>query len=122
MKMNEDREKMKRRNRGTVLKLIATGRCSSRICLLYTSQVREHYPHDGEDKGLRERMAELLWDSGHEEQHRKHERMGVPPDTDVYLETVETAQNPEEKADGTGLARVGGLRRSIQQEILLEDV
>lgn len=31
MKMNADREKMKRRNRGTVLKLIATGRCSSRI-------------------------------------------------------------------------------------------
>ena len=28
-----------------------------------------------------ERMAELLWNSGHEEQHRKPERMAVPPDT-----------------------------------------
>ena len=41
---------------------------------------------------------------------------------DVYLETVETAQNPEEKADRAGLTGVGGLRRSIQQEILLENV
>ena len=29
--------------------------------------------------------------SGHEEQHRKPERMAVPPDTDVYLEAVETS-------------------------------
>ena len=29
--VNADREDMKRKNRGTVLKLIATGRCSSRI-------------------------------------------------------------------------------------------
>ena len=29
--MNADREDMKKKNRGTVLKLIATGRCSSRI-------------------------------------------------------------------------------------------
>ena len=42
-------------------------------------------------------MAELLWDSGDEEQHRKPERMAVPPDTDVYLETVETAQNQNEE-------------------------
>ena len=38
-------------------------------------------------------MAELLWDSGHEEQHRKPERMAVSSDTDVYLETVETAKD-----------------------------
>ena len=31
IKMNADREDMKKKNRGTVLKLIATGRCSSRI-------------------------------------------------------------------------------------------
>lgn len=67
-------------------------------------------------------MAELLWDSGHEEQYRKPERMAVPPDTDVYLETVETAKDPEEKADRLGLTRVGSLRGSIQQEILLENV
>ena len=48
--------------------------------------------------------------------------MAVPPDTDVYLETVETAKDPEEKADKSGPARVGSLRGSIQQEILLENV
>lgn len=39
----------------------------------------------------------MLRDSGHEEEHRKPERMVVPPDTDVYLETVETAQNQKEE-------------------------
>ena len=54
-------------------------------------------------------MVELLRDSGHEEQHRKLERVAVPPDTDVYLEAVETAKDPEKKADRSGLARVGSL-------------
>ena len=54
-------------------------------------------------------MAELLWNSGYEEQHRKSEWMAVPPDTDVYLETVETAKDPEEKADGIGITRMGSL-------------
>ena len=45
----------------------------------------------------KQRMAELLWNSGYEEQHRKPKRMAVPPDTDVYLETVETAQNQNEE-------------------------
>ena len=48
-------------------------------------------------------MAERLRDSGHEEQHGKAERMAVPPDTDVYLEAVETAKDPEEETDGAGL-------------------
>ena len=71
--------------------------------------MREHSPDYGKDKSLHERMAELLRNSGHEEQHRKPERMAVPPDTDVYLETVETAQNPEEKADRPGITGMGGL-------------
>ena len=54
-------------------------------------------------------MAELLRDSGHEEQHRKPKWMAVPPDTDVYLETMETAEDPKKKADGAGLAGVGSL-------------
>ena len=37
--MNADREDMKRKNRGTVLKLIATGRCGSRIELSKTMGV-----------------------------------------------------------------------------------
>ena len=54
-------------------------------------------------------MAELLQDSGHEEEHRRPERMAVPPDTDVYLETVETAKDPKKKTDGTGLTGMGSL-------------
>ena len=40
-------------------------------------------------------MAELLWNSGHEEQHRKPEWMAIPSDTDVYLEAVETAKDTQ---------------------------
>ena len=60
----------------------------------FPEQVRKYHPSDGKDKSLYARMAELLWDSGYEEQHRKSEWMAVPPDTDVYLETVETAKDP----------------------------
>ena len=59
-------------------------------------------------------MAKLLRDSRYEEEHRKPEWMAVPPDTDVYLETVETAEDPAKKAKGLGLAGVGSLRGGIQ--------
>ena len=68
----------------------------------FPEQVRKYRPNHGENKGLHERMAELLWNSGYEEQHRKPKRMAVPPDTDVYLETVETAQNQNEETHRTG--------------------
>ena len=54
-------------------------------------------------------MAELLRDSRHEEQHRKPEWMAVSPDTDVYLETMETAEDTAKKAERLGLAGVGSL-------------
>ena len=66
-------------------------------------------------------MAELLWKSGHEEQHRKPEWMAVPSDTDVYLEAVETAKDTQTEADRIRAAGVGGLRRSIQPKSLLEN-
>ena len=75
----------------------------------FPEQVRKYRPNHGEDKGLHERMAELLWDSGYEEQHRKPEWMAVPPDTDVYLEAVETAENTQAEADGSGNAGMGRL-------------
>ena len=75
----------------------------------FPKQVREHYPNHGEDRSLHEGMAELLWDSGHEEQHQKPEWMAVPPDPDVYLETVETAKDPKKKTDGAGLTGMGSL-------------
>ena len=55
-------------------------------------------------------MAELLWDSGHEEQRRKPEWMAVPSDTDVYLEAVETAEDTQTETDRIRAAGVGGLR------------
>ncbi len=35
---------------------------------------------------------------------------------------METAKDPEKKADRSGFARVSSLRRGIQQKILLENV
>ena len=87
----------------------------------FSEQMREYHPNNGEDRSLHERMAELLWDSGHEEQHRKPEWMAVPPDTDVYLEAVETAKDTQTEADRIRAAGVGGLRRSIQPKSLLEN-
>ena len=75
----------------------------------FPEQMWEYHPSYGKDKSLYARMAELLWNSGHEEQHRKHERMAVPPNKDVYLEAVETAKDPEKKTNGSGNARVGCL-------------
>ena len=80
----------------------------------FPEQMWEYHPSYGKDKSLYARMAELLWNSGHEEQRRKLEWMAVPPDTDVYLETVETAEDPAKKAKGLGLAGVGSLRGGIQ--------
>ena len=48
--------------------------------------------------------------------------MAVPPDTDVYLEAVETAEDTQTETDKFRAAGVGSLRRGIQQKILLENV
>ena len=75
----------------------------------FPEQVWEYHPNDGKDKSIHARMVKLLRNSGDEEQHRKSEWMAVPPDTDVHLETVETAKDPEKKTNGSGNARVGCL-------------
>ena len=59
----------------------------------FPEQRWEYHPSHGKDKSIHERVVKLLRNSGREEQHRKPGRMAVPPDTDVYLETMETAQN-----------------------------
>ena len=88
----------------------------------FPEQVRKHHPNHGEDKSLHAGMAELLWDSGHEEQHGKPERMAVPPDTDVYLEAVEIAEDTQTETNGFRVAGMGSLRGGIQQKIILENV
>ena len=47
--------------------------------------------------------------------------MAVPTDPHVHLEAVETAKDAQEETSWTGTARMGGLRRSLQSERLLED-
>lgn len=51
----------------------------------------------------------MLWYSRHEEQHRRPEWMAVWKDTDVYLETVEIAEDPKTKVDRAGDAGMGSL-------------
>ena len=57
----------------------------------------------GKNKSLHAGMAELLRDSGHEEQHGKPERMAVPPDTDVYLEQWKLPRTRMRKLIGLGV-------------------
>ena len=52
-------------------------------------------------------MVELLQYGRHEDQYRKAEWMAVSKDTDVYLETVETAKDPKTEADRSGNAGMG---------------
>ena len=75
----------------------------------FPEQVRKYSNDHGTYKRIYARMAELLQYSRHEEQHRKAEWMAVQKDTDVYLETVETAKDPKTEADRTGNAGMGSL-------------
>ena len=75
----------------------------------FPEQVRKYSKDHGTYKRIYARMAELLQYGRHEKQHRGTEWMAVSEDTDVYLETVETAQNTKTEAYGTGTARMGSL-------------
>lgn len=66
-------------------------------------------------------MAELLQYGRHEKQRRKAEQVAVSKDTNVYLETVETAKDTKTEDDGVGNARMGSLWRSLQPKSLLEN-
>ena len=68
----------------------------------FPEQMWEYHPSHGKDKSIHERVVKLLQNSGHEEQHRKPERMAVPPDTDVYLEAVETSADEKEETHRSG--------------------
>ena len=54
-------------------------------------------------------MAELFQHCGYEEQHRGNEWMAISKDTNVYLETVEAAEDKEAEAVRTRSAGMGGL-------------
>ena len=80
----------------------------------FPEQVRKYSKDHGTYKRIYARMAELLQYGRHEKQRRKAEQVVVSKDTNVYLETVETAEDPAKKAKGLGLAGVGSLRGGIQ--------
>ena len=46
-------------------------------------------------------MAELLWNCGYEEKHRRTEWMVVPPNQGMHMETMEAAEEKDEKSDET---------------------
>ena len=75
----------------------------------FPEQMWEYHPSYGKDKSLYARWLNYYGIADMEEQHRKHERMAVSPNKDVYLEAVETAKDPEKKTNGSGNARVGCL-------------
>lgn len=63
-------------------------------------QVRvEHQAKPWEYQGVYERMVELLWNSKHEEQHRRHQRMALSQDSYVYMEAMEEAKNKGAQPD-----------------------
>ena len=75
----------------------------------FPEQVRKYSKDYGTYKRIYVWMAELLWYGKHEEQHRSPEWMVVQKETDVYLETVETAEDPKAEADRIGNAGMGSL-------------
>ncbi len=72
-------------------------------------QVRKYSKDHGTYKRIYARMAELLQYGRHEKQRRKAEQVAVSKDTNVHLETMETAEDPKTKADRTGNAGMGSL-------------
>ena len=80
----------------------------------FPKQVRQCHQEYGKDKSLHERMAELLRNCGYEEEYRETEWMALQKDTNVYMETVETATNTQTKADEPGFPGMGGPRRGLQ--------
>ena len=75
----------------------------------FPEQVRKYSKDHGTYKRIYARMAELLQYGRHEKQCRKAEQVAVSKDTNVYLETVETAKDAKTEADGVGNARMGSL-------------
>ena len=65
----------------------------------FPEQVRKYSKDHGTYKRIYARMAELLQYGRHEKQRRKAEQVAVSKDTNVYLETVETAKDTKTEAD-----------------------
>jgi hypothetical protein len=75
----------------------------------FPEQMRKHSKSNRTNQSIHARMAELLRNCGYEEEHRGNEWMAVSKDTNVYQETVETAEDKEAEAVRTRFAGMGGL-------------
>ena len=75
----------------------------------FPEQVRKYSKDHGTYKRIYARMADLLQYGRHEKHRRKAEQVAVSKDTNVYLETVETAKDTITEADGVVNARMGSL-------------
>ena len=75
----------------------------------FPEQMRKYRKEHGTYKRIHAWMAELLQYGRHEKQRRKAEQVAVSKDTNVYLETVETAKDPKTEADRAGNAGMGSL-------------
>ena len=75
----------------------------------FPEQVRKYSKDHETNKRIYAWMVELLQYGRHEKQRRKAEQVAVSKDTNVYLETVETAKDAKTEADGVGNARMGSL-------------
>ena len=51
-------------------------------------------------------MAELLWNCGYEEKHRGIERMVVPSNQGMHMETLEADEDKDEKSDETWNSKI----------------
>ena len=71
--------------------------------------MRQYRESHEADRDISTRMAELFWNSGHEEQHRKPERVAVQAHTDVHLEAVETAPDAQTQTRRPWPTGMGGL-------------
>lgn len=71
----------------------------------FPKESTEHQIFVGKDKSLCKGMAELLWDSKHEEADRRHKWVAVPSNPYVYMEAMEETKDKGEESAENGSAR-----------------
>lgn len=64
-------------------------------------------------------MSELLWDCGYEEPDRRTKFVAIPQNPNVYMETMEKAENEDEEPVENGSAGRFGISGRKQPERLL---
>ena len=82
----------------------------------------EYQAEPWENQGVRKRVTELLWNSKHEEQYRRHQWMALSQNTYVYMETMEETENKGKQSNEDGSAkRFGVAGRKQPPRLLVHD-